>query len=586
MFHAIGVLVRARLLIARNSFWRGKAARKIGLLALLVVLAFGAYGVYWLMSAAVRFFSSPRFLRALADAARQDPSLGLPAQITRADIQPYLDALPSQVLFLALVMLVLTSFTTVLTSLYLSGDTDMLLAAPVPMRAVFIVKFFSGLLLPYILLFGLLGPALLGYGQGLGYGAPFFATTVLVLALLPLLPAGLGALLVMLVVRVVPARRAREIVSVIGGLFGASWYILNQLAPSVAPQIANVRTLESLRRLDLPLLPSAWAGRALVAAGQGEWLTLLAYGGLFAVLSLAVFAGCLILAERLYYEGWSNMATQGGRVRTKNKEQRTKATSPSVLSSLFFVLPSQSRAILYKDLRVFPRDLRNLQQLIFPLALAGIWTFQLLRSGTTAGRGSGAEFFAFLDAIGSAGISFFVCLTISNALGGPSISREGRGFWLLRVAPISGLRLLIGKLALAYLPFPTIGTLFVVFISVLRAGSPAELLRSLALVWLVGLGASSISLGLGAAYPKLNWENPARQTSFRAGCIAPILYLLYIVLAVAIIFGPPALAELFAPGWSLALAVLGWLLLLALTALVVWGSLTFGASRLERVEVG
>jgi ABC-2 type transport system permease protein len=586
MFHAIGVLVRARLLIARNSFWRGKAARKIGLLALLVVLAFGAYGVYWLMSAAVRFFSSPRFLRALADAARQDSSLGLPAQITRADIQPYLDALPSQVLFLALVMLVLTSFTTVLTSLYLSGDTDMLLAAPVPMRAVFIVKFFSGLLLPYILLFGLLGPALLGYGQGLGYGAPFFATTVLVLALLPLLPAGLGALLVMLVVRVVPARRAREIVSVIGGLFGASWYILNQLAPSVAPQIANVRTLESLRRLDLPLLPSAWAGRALVAAGQGEWLTLLAYGGLFAVLSLAVFAGCLILAERLYYEGWSNMATQGGRVRTKNKEQRTKATSPSVLSSLFFVLPSQSRAILYKDLRVFPRDLRNLQQLIFPLALAGIWTFQLLRSGTTAGRGSGAEFFAFLDAIGSAGISFFVCLTISNALGGPSISREGRGFWLLRVAPISGLRLLIGKLALAYLPFPTIGTLFVVFISVLRAGSPAELLRSLALVWLVGLGASSISLGLGAAYPKLNWENPARQTSFRAGCIAPILYLLYIVLAVAIIFGPPALAELFAPGWSLALAVLGWLLLLALTALVVWGSLTFGASRLERVEVG
>jgi ABC-2 type transport system permease protein len=586
MFHAIGVLVRARLLIARNSFWRGKAARKIGLLALLVVLAFGAYGVYWLMSAAVRFFSSPRFLRALADAARQDPSLGLPTQITRADIQPYLDALPSQVLFLALVMLVLTSFTTVLTSLYLSGDTDMLLAAPVPMRAVFIVKFFSGLLLPYILLFGLLGPALLGYGQGLGYGAPFFATTVLVLALLPLLPAGLGALLVMLVVRVVPARRAREIVSVIGGLFGASWYILNQLAPSVAPQIANVRTLESLRRLDLPLLPSAWAGRALVAAGQGEWLTLLAYGGLFAVLSLAVFAGCLILAERLYYEGWSNMATQGGRVRTKNKEQRTKATSPSVLSSLFFVLPAQSRAILYKDLRVFPRDLRNLQQLIFPLALAGIWTFQLLRSGTTAGRGSGAEFFAFLDAIGSAGISFFVCLTISNALGGPSISREGRGFWLLRVAPISGLRLLIGKLALAYLPFPTIGTLFVVFISVLRAGSPAELLRSLALVWLVGLGASSISLGLGAAYPKLNWENPARQTSFRAGCIAPILYLLYIVLAVAIIFGPPALAELFAPGWSLALAVLGWLLLLALTALVVWGSLTFGASRLERVEVG
>src|SRR5947208_3344275 len=83
--------------------------------------------------------------------------------------------------------------------------------------------FWRGLIVPYALLFFLLGPALIGYGQGMRFGAAFFVTAVLVLALLPLLPAGLGALLVMAVVRVIPARRAREIVSVIGGLFGASW---------------------------------------------------------------------------------------------------------------------------------------------------------------------------------------------------------------------------------------------------------------------------------------------------------------------------------------------------------------------------
>src|SRR5436190_420931 len=224
MTHAIGVLIRARLLIARNTFWRGKISRKIGVLVLLALVAFGAYGLYWFMSATVRFLTSQPFFRTLELAAKQDP---------------------------------------------------------------------------------LLGPALLGYGQGMGYGASFFVAATLVLALLPLLPAGLGALLVMAVVRVIPARRAREIVSVIGGLFGASWYIVNQFAPEVAPRIANVRTLESLRRLDVPLLPSAWAGRALVAAGQRDWLTLLAYGGLFTVLSRAVYAGCLLLAERLYYAGWS-----------------------------------------------------------------------------------------------------------------------------------------------------------------------------------------------------------------------------------------------------------------------------------------
>ena len=586
IWNAIIVITRARLLIARNTFWRGKLSRKIGLLALLMVLAFGAYGLYWLMGTAVRLFTSQDFFRLLEAAARRDPALGLPAQVTRADVQPYLDALPSQALFAALVVLILTSFTTVLTSLYLSGDTDMLLAAPVPMRAVFVVKFFGGLIVPYLLLFGLLGPALLGYGQGLGYGPAFYAAAVLVLALLPLLPAGLGALLVMAVVRVVPARRAREIVSVIGGLFGASWYILNQFAPEVARSAASVRTLESLRRLDVPLLPSAWAGRALVAAGQGEWIALLAYGGLFVALSLVVFAGCLLLAERLYYEGWSNMASQGGKVRQKAKgKSQTPQALPFYLVPFTFYLPPESRAILYKDLRVFPRDLRNLQQLIFPLALTGIWTFRLLTGESPAGGGRGAELARFLDAAGSAGISFFICLTISGALGGPSISREGRGFWLLRVAPISSWRLLLGKLVLAYLPFPTVGVLFVLFLSALQGSTPGELLRALALVLLAGLGVSSISLGMGAAFPRLDWENPRQQTTLRAGCLTPLLYILYVAVAVAVVFGSPALAMLLGAGWAIWLTALGWLILVALTAAVVWGALAFGASRLDRIEL-
>jgi ABC-2 type transport system permease protein len=391
----------------------------------------------------------------------------------------------------------------------------------------------------------------------------------------------------MAVVRVVPARRAREIVSVIGGLFGASWYILNQFAPEVARNATSVRTLESLRRLDVPLLPSAWAGRALVAAGQGEWLTLLAYGGLFVVLSLVVFAGCLLLAERLYYDGWSNMASQGGKIRQKEKGKRQNAqTVPFYLLPFTFFLPPESRAIVYKDLRVFPRDLRNLQQLIFPLALAGIWTFQLLTDRSPIGRGGGAEFGRFLDAAGSAGISFFICLTLSGALGGPSISREGRGFWLLRVAPISALRLLLGKLVLAYLPFPTVGVLFVLFLSALRGGTVGELLRALALILLVGLGVSSISLGMGAAFPKLDWENPQQQTTFRAGCLAPILYIVYVAVAIAAVFGLPALATLVGAGWAVWLAVAGWLIVIALTAAVVWGALAFGAARLDRIEVG
>ncbi|HWQ15542.1 MAG TPA: hypothetical protein VNL77_22260, partial [Roseiflexaceae bacterium] len=546
------MLIRARLLIVKNTFWRGRLASKLGALALVALAGFGAWLVYTLMRGAVLLLTSPRFLAALEEAARTSPAAGLPA-----DVRPYLAALPGVALFAALVLLVFTSFGTVLSSLYLSGDLDMLVAAPVPLRAVFVVKLFGGLVTPYLLLFVVLGPALVGYGQGLGYGPAFFAAAALVLLLFPLLPTGLGALLVMAVVRVVPARRARDIVSVLGGLLGVSWYVLSQLSPQIAPRLASVRTLEGLRALDVPLLPSAWAGRALVAAGEGEWLTLAAYGGLFAALSLAVFAACLLLAERLYYIGWANMASQGGRARrTTNDERRTheEASRWSFVVGRWSSLSPPAAAIMFKDLRVFPRDLRNLQQVIFPLALAGIWTFQLLSGGPGGEDGALARAGGM---IGPAGISFFVCMSLSSALGGSSVSREGRGFWLLKVAPVSARQILLGKLAIAYLPYPTAGALFLALLAALQGSRPLDVLAALGLVLLAGLGTSAITLGMGAAFPRFDWENPQQQHTMPAGCLAPILYMVYLALAAALALGAPALAAALAPqaaGWLTALA--------------------------------
>src|SRR6266496_3230502 len=276
MLNSVLVITRTRFLIARNTFWRGKIGRKIALLGLAAALCVAAYGLYWLTRGIVRGITSPDFAKFLAEAARR--SNGQLAGFS-LDFRTYLLALPALVLFLALVLMVLTSFTTVLSSLYLSGDIDMLLVAPVPMRAVFVVKF------------------LLGFGQGLGFGAVYFVVAVVVLLLLPLLPTGLGALLVMAVVRVIPARRAREIVGVIGGLVGVSWYIVSQFTREITPRIANARLLDYLRRFDNPIAPSAWAARALVAAGEGRWPALLFYGGLFAALSVGVFILCLALAE-------------------------------------------------------------------------------------------------------------------------------------------------------------------------------------------------------------------------------------------------------------------------------------------------
>ncbi|NTV65833.1 MAG: hypothetical protein HGA65_20180, partial [Oscillochloris sp.] len=245
MLNAIWVLMRTRLLITRNEIWRGKLRRKIGWVALLILLGLGSFGIYNFVSFAIRGIGNREFSEALSEIAAQNP--GLPA-----DFSPYLAALPGVILLGALLMLLLSSFSGLLSSLYLSGDMDMLLAAPVPMRAVFVVKFFGGLLNQYLILFALIGPVLLGYGQGLHYGPLYFLCAILTLLLLPLLPAGVGALLLMAVVRVLPARRAREIVSVIGGLIGISFYILSQFGREISPIVSSPTTLQALLASNFP----------------------------------------------------------------------------------------------------------------------------------------------------------------------------------------------------------------------------------------------------------------------------------------------------------------------------------------------
>jgi hypothetical protein len=477
---------------------------------------------------------------------------------------------------------------------------DMLLTRPVPMRAVFIVKFFSGLLPQYGLLFVLLGPVLLGYGHAMGYGWLYLLAALATLLLLPLLPIGLGALLVMAVVRVIPARRARDIVSVLGGIVALSFYILSQFAPEVAPYIADIDNLATLQGLNLPVLPSAWAGRALIAAGDTALLTLVVYGGLFVLLSLLVFIGCLLLAERLYYAGWSNMAIQGGKPRRASTDTSATLAAPARtrpwawLLRRWAALDPQSAAVFLKDWRLFPRDMRNVQQLIFPIALAGIWVFRLL---TVPQQPSAAPpLFGDPMPLGiidpstliGLGITYFLCYTISSAIAGPGISRESRTLWLLKLAPINPLRVLLGKLVLAYLPYPLVGTPLLLLLTLLgqNAVTLAGFFAGWLLLLLLGLGNSCLTLGLGAIFPRLDWENPQQQTTLLAGCLSLTLTPLYLGLVALAVFGLPALALLpLANGLALPLSALGWLIALSLTTLVVWASLSIGARGLARIEL-
>lgn len=582
MLKAIWVLARARFQVQRNTFWRGRLISKLGTVIFLAALVFVALILYGFARFAVRALRSPELLSALREAAAATP--GLPA-----DPAPLLAAFPSALLLGALTLLVFSSFGSLLSTLFLSGDIDMLLVAPVPMRAVFVVKFFGGLITQYGFMLVLFGPLLVGYGQGMGYGPLYFLVAVVTLALLPLLPAGVAALLVLAVVRVLPAHRAREIVSVLGGMLGLSFWLLAQLNTDVTSQLAEPESLGALLAVDQPLLPSAWAGRALVAAGEGQPLPLLFYGGLFLASSVGVFASCLLVAERLYYAGWSNLAGEGGRARKGRRAARAAdAPGRAPLSGLALIgslLPQQSRAIAAKDLRLFTRDLRNLQAVIFPLALSAIWTFQLFTQSPPAQLQDAPEWAGQLQDLSTVGVAFFICVSLSGALAGAGVSREGKGYWLLKLAPISAWRLLLGKAALAFLPYPVIGTFFLVALALFRGVAPLSFLQQWLLLILGGLGCTAVSIALGAIFPRLSWDSPSQQTTWQNGCLSSLFYPVFLLLLVGMIGAGAVAASAVGGTAGVAIGLLGWAGGVGLTAAVVGASLFFGVAGLERIEV-
>ncbi|MBI4750601.1 MAG: hypothetical protein HY774_19120 [Acidobacteria bacterium] len=590
MFNAIWVIFHMRLLVARNTFWRGGLGRKAGAVFVIAISLVGAVTAFWVSKSVigltVKALHNPHFDAVLERTATRGPVELQP--ITSLDILMALEALPSGIFFFVLVLLLLTSVVSILSALYLSGDMEMLLVAPVPMRAVFVIKFFSGLQMSYLLLTIFLLPLAWGYGVGMDFGWLYFVVTPLVVYSIPLLPAGLGAIGVMGIVRVIPAHRVQELVAAIGGFIGIVIFMLSQLAPrAIGPQRAQ-QALAAINWLDSWMLPSSWAGRTLVAAGNHHPVALILYGGLFFGVSAGVFLVCLWVTERLYYTGWSNIAVGGRRrpaklVTSDQLRLETHETFPIRLKNVILrIIPAGSRAIVYKDLRLIIRDFRNLQNLIIPLLLALFWMYQLVTGdfGVSDHRGDLARVF---QRIGTTGITFFLCSSLSGALG-PGVNREGKGYWQLKVAPLSAWQVLFGKFLLAYLPYPVIGTFFILLFSALRQGSLTEVLTSLGLIYVIGIGATSIVIGLHAIFPKLDWENPQQQATVKAGCLTPLLLLTYIGFAFAAVMGFAALGQAF-PQFEIWLNVLGWGCCLILTGVVSWGTLVYAVESLERLEV-
>ncbi|HEX2995070.1 MAG TPA: hypothetical protein VHP14_09600, partial [Anaerolineales bacterium] len=369
---AVGKLLRLRLQITYNSFRRAKLRRKISTLILWLFLLGLAYSLLLLSRWLLDLVHSPEFV-----------------QYAGMDLQGVLASIPALTLSALFIGTLLTSFGVLLQALYLSGDMDFLLSTPVPIRAVFIAKLLQAVL-PNFALFSLFGiPMLFGLGLSNGYHASYYPLVVLLMIFLALAASGLSALLVMGVVRILPPRRAAEILGFVGAMFAFLCSQIGNLTNSLGRDInfSGTRLAGIMLLANTRWLPLNWAGQGLVALGEGRWLA--GIGLVAATLSLTAltFWFAIVTAQRLYYSGWAGM--QVVERRKKAPSPRPTGTTTATSTGLARLLPKPVFAILQKDFITLRRDLRSLSQLISPLIFGAVYTLLLLRGGNEPPPGQG-----------------------------------------------------------------------------------------------------------------------------------------------------------------------------------------------------
>ncbi|HYC23544.1 MAG TPA: hypothetical protein VEI94_12605 [Candidatus Bathyarchaeia archaeon] len=410
-------------------------------------------------------------------------------------------------------VLLLSNVVTALTTFYRAADVNLLLAAPVDFRRLHLARFVETLATSswMVLLFGL--PAFLAYGVVYRAGPEFYAGTLAALVPFLVIPAAIGVMVTTAIVLIFPARGARDAMLLASGVLSALAYVAFRL---LRPErLASPTGLAGFAAFlaDIgepsPYLPTTWAGEVLLPllrARPGE--------PLFHLALLASTAGVLYLAsaavvERLFLIAWSR--AQQGRFRGARERPLSRW-----LARLTRPLPHAPRLILTKDLTVFLRDAGQWSQLVLLLALIVVYVYNF----TALPIDDGSPLAATIREVASfcnLGLAAFVVTSVAVRFVYPSISLEGRSWWVLRSAPVRLTTIWWSKFWIAFLPLAGLGEVLIVLTDHFLGVSTTLTLVFMATLLPTIAAVVSLGLAFGAAYPNFDSQNPAQiATSFGA----------------------------------------------------------------------
>ena len=453
-----------------------------------------------------------------------------------AEFGDYLLRLGLSWLFLTfLSFLAFSGIVTALSTFFLSDDLRLLLAAPISARRLFHARFLRTVAQSSWMVVVFIVPVLAGAGLGHCAPASYYPLSILAITPFVMIPIAIGAAVTLLLVNIFPARRARDILMLMGLLFaGSIVLLLRMIQPEQLLRVESLPDITdffaTLQSPATPLLPSFWAAETVFAALQGRFNPL--HMGALWTTALAFVALAAAAYERWHFTGFSK-AQEGRKVRF---------TQLALLDRVARVLPISTvhRHLLVKDLKLFLRDVSQWSQLLLLLALVLVYLYNfrvLDLDKIPYMSGMIKNVYAFVN-LAMAGL---VMSTVCARFVFPAVSAEGAAFWIIRSAPISLRAFLWSKFWTGLLPVFVLTEGLTVSANSLLGIDPLLRIVSATAVFFMALALVGLATGLGARYPRFNAENPSQVAGSYGGVAFMILAVLFMILLIILIGWPSSM---------------------------------------------
>ena len=406
-------------------------------------------------------------------------------------------------------LLMLSNIITALSSFFLARDLDLLVAAPVDWLRLYGAKLLeTGVNASWMVML-MAVPMFAAFGVAY-HGGPLYPLLVIAV-FVPFLvvPAVIGSAITLVLVNIFPARRTRDILSVIAVLAAGGIVLLFRIVrPERLARPEGFRSLVEfvtiLRTPTSPFLPSEWVQKSILG-----WLN--HRPDFLPVYLLWSTAGAAFVIGALLHRSWY----MTGFSKAQESAQRWVRSSgrTGLGSRLLSPLGILRRELVLKELRLFFRDTTQWSQLILLAVLVVVYVFNIKYLPL---KGEGITFFLvnvipFLNLV----LAGFVLASIAARFIFPSVSLEGRTLWLLRSSPMPVSDLLWAKFWVGTLPLLLLALGIVGVTNALLQVSDFMFAVSVMTITFMTLALCGMALGFGTLFPQFETENAAQiPTSF------------------------------------------------------------------------